>query len=163
MNNNKTPNLFLTFFGAGHSPVAPGTVGTIAAIPVAYIILHYLGLESLALLAILITLIGIKETDKYETNGGEHDSSKIVIDEVAGVWFTICMIQSIEPLWLQIALAFATFRLFDIWKPSVIGKIDRNMSGGKGVMLDDVLAGFFAGLLSLAIFKAISIYLDFIK
>lgn len=154
--NNKTPNLFLTFFGAGHSPLAPGTVGTLAALPVGYIILHYLGLESLALLAILITLIGIKETDKYEASGGEHDSSKIVIDEVAGVWFTLCMVQSIEPIWLQAVLAFATFRLFDIWKPSVIGRIDRNMSGGKGVMLDDVLAGLFAGLLSLAIFKALS-------
>ncbi|MEY4504954.1 MAG: hypothetical protein RL154_1251 [Pseudomonadota bacterium] len=156
--NSKIRNIFLTFFGAGLSPIAPGTVGTLAALPFGYALLYYFGIETLALFTILITFVGIKETDKYEAAGGEHDNGKIVIDEVVGVWLTLCMVQSIEPVWLQATLAFATFRLFDIWKPSVIGRIDRNMSGGKGVMLDDIAAGLFAGILSLLLYKVIFLF-----
>ena len=155
--NSKIRNIFLTFFGAGLSPIAPGTIGTLAALPFGFLILYYFGVGTLALLTDLITIMGIKETDVYEKESGEHDSQKIVIDEVAGVWLTLCITMSIEPMWLQGILAFVTFRLFDIWKPSVIGRIDKNVKGGNGVMLDDIVAGFFAGLLSLAIFKALEL------
>ena len=155
--NSKIRNIFLTFFSAGLSPIAPGTIGTLAALPFGFLILYYFGVGTLALLTVLITIMGIKETDVYEKESGEHDSQKIVIDEVAGVWLTLCITMSIEPMWLQGILAFVTFRLFDIWKPSVIGRIDKNVKGGKGVMLDDIVAGFFAGLLSLAIFKALEL------
>lgn len=151
--NSKIRNIFLTFFGSGLSRVAPGTVGTLAGLPFGFLIIYYFSVETLALLTVLITIAGIKETDKYEQESGEHDSEKIVIDEVAGIWLTLCMTTSIEPIWLQGILAFITFRLFDIWKPSIIGRIDRDVKGGKGVMLDDIVAGFFAGLLSLIIFR----------
>lgn len=82
----------------------------------------------------------------------EHDCSEIVIDELAGVWISVAMIGSHL---FGIALSFVLFRLFDIWKPSVIGRIDREVKGGWGVMGDDLLAGFFAGLLGLMIIGGI--------
>uniref|UniRef100_UPI00261280DD phosphatidylglycerophosphatase A family protein n=1 Tax=Helicobacter rodentium TaxID=59617 RepID=UPI00261280DD len=73
---------------------------------------------------------------------------EIVIDELAGVWISVSMFGHIA---LGIVLYFVLFRLFDIWKPSVIGRVDREVKGGLGVMGDDLLAGFFAGILGLII------------
>lgn len=147
--------LFLTFFGAGLSPVAPGTTGSLAAIPLGISLLYYFGAGTLIMLTIAITLIGIFEVNKYERVTGEHDQSHIVIDEVAGMWLAMLVTYStVTTLMypyaelLGLIFSFAAFRLFDIWKPSTIGWIDREMKGGMGVMLDDVLAGFAAGLLA---------------
>lgn len=155
--------LFLTFGGAGLSPKAPGTVGTLASLPVGVAILYYLGMETLFMVTLAITIIGIFETNKYEKLTGTHDQQHIVIDEASGMWIALMITHStaitlsypyVEVL--GIALAFGTFRLFDIWKPSTIGWIDRELQGGLGVMLDDVLAGIAGGLLSALILMGIA-------
>ena len=159
--------LFLTFFGAGLSPKAPGTVGTIASLPVGLAILYYLGMDTLLLVTFVITVIGVIEINKYEKSTGIHDHQQIVIDEAVGVWIALAMASSTATTLsysyvdiLAIALSFLTFRLFDIWKPSTIGKIDRDFDGGLGVMGDDVLAGIAGGLLSALILLGVDKILD---
>ena len=154
--------LFLTFFGAGLSPKAPGTVGTLAALPVGVVILHSLGMQTLFMLTLAITVIGIFEINKYEQQTGTHDQQHIVIDEAAGIWLSLMIAHATAVTLtyphvelLAIILSFATFRLFDIWKPSTIGWIDRELKGGLGVMLDDVVAGIAGGLLSVVILMGI--------
>jgi phosphatidylglycerophosphatase A len=146
---------FLTFFGSGLSPKAPGTVGTFVSIPFGWALAHYIGIQTLAMATFAITIIGIFEINRYEKMTGIHDHQIIVIDETAGVWLTMLITHySVQTLpvswgiWLGLGLSFVSFRLFDIWKPSSIGWIDRNLKGGTGVMLDDVLAGLAAGLLN---------------
>ena len=150
--------LFLTFGGAGLSPKAPGTVGTLASLPVGLFILYTLGMETLFLLTLAITVMGIFEINKYEKVTKEHDQQHIVIDEAAGMWITLMISVSTAVTMpypyaeaLAIILGFAAFRLFDIWKPSTIGWIDRELKGGLGVMLDDVLAGIAGGFLTVLI------------
>ena len=137
--------LFLTFFYSGLLPKAPGTFGTIAGAIVALPIIKFAPISTLILLTFLITIIAIKEIDKEESESGIHDSSYIVIDEVVGVW--IAFIISSQST-LQIVLSVIFFRVFDILKPSIIGRIDRDVKGGVGVMGDDIVAGIFAGLSS---------------
>jgi len=154
--------LFLTFAGAGLSPKAPGTVGTLASLPVGLFVLYALGLETLFMLTLAITIIGIFEVNKYEKTTGIHDQQHIVIDEAVGMWLSL-MIAYSTAITLEYAYAeyyaiffsFAAFRLFDIWKPSTIGWIDRELKGGLGVMLDDVLAGIAGGLLSVVLLMSI--------
>ena len=150
--------LFLTFGGAGLSPKAPGTVGTLASLPVGIAVLFYFGMETLFMLTLAITIIGIFEINKYEKATGTHDQQHIVIDEAAGMWLSLMIAHSTAITMsypyaelLAIIFSFAAFRLFDIWKPSTIGWIDRELKGGLGVMLDDVLAGIAGGLLSVVI------------
>ena len=147
--------LFLTFFGAGLSPKAPGTVGSLASLPVGMAIIYYLGVETLFMFTLAITVIGIFEVNKYEQATGIHDHQQIVIDEAAGMWLSLMIAYSTATAMqypyaeiLAIIFSFAAFRLFDIWKPSTIGWIDRELKGGLSVMLDDVLAGIAGGLLS---------------
>lgn len=154
--------LFLTFFGAGLSPKAPGTVGSLAALPLGIGILYSLGMETLFMLTLAITIIGIFEVNKYEKTTGEHDQSHIVIDEAVGMWLALMIADATAATFtypyaqiLGYVLSFAAFRLFDIWKPSTIGWIDRTWKGGYGVMLDDVLAGLAGGLLSALVLTAI--------
>ncbi len=154
--------LFLTFGGSGLSPKAPGTVGTLASLPVGLAILYYVGIETLFMATIVITVIGIFEINKYEKETGTHDQQHIVIDEAAGMWLSLMIAYSTAITLsypyaeiLAVLLSFAAFRLFDIWKPSTIGWIDRELKGGLGVMLDDVLAGIAGGLLSVVILLGI--------
>ena len=154
--------LFLTFGGAGLSPKAPGTVGTLASLPVGIAVLYYLGMETLFMLTLAITIIGIFEINKYENSTGTHDQQHIVIDEAAGMWLSLMIAHSTATAMpyayaeiLAIIFSFAAFRLFDIWKPSTIGWIDKELKGGMGVMLDDVLAGIAGGLLSVVILMGI--------
>ncbi len=154
--------LFLTFFGAGLSPKAPGTVGTLASLPIGFAVLYYLGTETLFMLTIAITVVGIFEVNKYEKMTGIHDQQHIVIDEAAGMWLSLMIAYSSAITMtypyaetLAIICSFAAFRLFDIWKPSTIGWIDRELKGGLGVMLDDVLAGIAGGLFSVLVLMGI--------
>lgn len=147
--------LFLTFFGAGLSPKAPGTVGTLASLPVGLLVLYYLGMQTLFLLTLVIAVVGVFEINKYEKSTGIHDHQQIVIDEAAGMWLSLMIALSAASQvgypyaeLSAIVSSFLAFRLFDIWKPSTIGKIDRDVSGGLGVMGDDILAGIAGGLLS---------------
>jgi phosphatidylglycerophosphatase A len=147
---------FITFGGAGLSPKAPGTVGSFVALIVGLLLLKVLPMETFFMLTLTITVIGIFEINKYEAKTGSHDDKSIVIDEVSGMWITLIFALSTAqtlsyPYLYEIAIvsSFATFRLFDIWKPSTIGTIDRKVKGGLGVMGDDILAGVAAGLLTI--------------
>jgi len=154
--------LFLTFGGAGLSSKAPGTVGTLASLPVGLAILYFLGMETLFMVTLAITVIGIFEINKYEKETGIHDQQHIVIDEAAGMWLSLMIVYPTALTMsypyaeiIAIIFSFAAFRLFDIWKPSTIGWIDRELKGGLGVMLDDVLAGIAGGFLSVLILLGI--------
>jgi phosphatidylglycerophosphatase A len=144
--------LFLTFFYSGLSPVAPGTAGSIAAGIVGFAILQFVGIDTLFLLTILITIIGIKEIDKYEAITKTHDDKSIVIDEVIGLWLAFALSSGTIT---QMVFSFIYFRIFDITKPSLIGKIDADVKGGLGVIGDDVLAGILAGICSAATWQII--------
>lgn len=147
--------LFLTFFGSGLSPKAPGTAGSLAAFIVGIGILYTLGVNTLFMLTLTITVIAVFEINKYETATNSHDNSEIVIDEVSGMWIAMLIVQSVLTTVDSVAVitfgyvsSFLFFRIFDILKPSTIGWIDREVKGGLGVMGDDVLAGIASGLLS---------------
>ena len=148
---------FLTVGFSGLSPKASGTVGTIASLPLGIAILMFFPPLTLFLLTILITILAVKSINQYEKETGTHDSKIIVIDELAGLWLAFSLsipgqIQEFsDEVILAIILNFVLFRLFDIWKPSIIGKIDKNVPGGLGVMGDDILAGLVAGILTAAI------------
>jgi phosphatidylglycerophosphatase A len=145
--------LFLTFFYSGLSPIAPGTIGSLAAGLVGYLILLYFPTDTLFLLAVLIRVIGIQEINKYEKATNTHDDKSIVIDEVAGLWIAFSFTSNSL---IELVLAFLFFRLYDIYKPSLIGKIDREYKGGIGVMGDDILAGILAGISTLIVFQLYS-------
>ena len=138
---------FITVGFSGLSPKAPGTVGSFVALILGLFLLEFVHPSTLFLLSLLVTVIAVKQIDIYEKELGIHDSSEIVIDELAGMWIalSICGLNS-ENILFMAPLAFIFFRLFDIYKPSVIGRIDRDVKGGLGVMGDDVIAGIFAGI-----------------
>ena len=144
---------FVTFGFTGLAPFAPGTFGSIAGALVAYPILIYLNQSTLFLLAILITLFSIKPIDIYCANTNKHDPKEVVIDEVAGVFLALSLSSGTAT---QFILSLVLFRVFDIWKPSIIGYCDKKIKGGLGVMLDDIAAGVFAGLLSLIIYMSLT-------
>ncbi|HJE03053.1 Phosphatidylglycerophosphatase A [Aliarcobacter thereius] len=138
---------FLTVGFSGLSPKAPGTAGSFVSLILALALLEFLHSSTLLLLAILISIIAVKQINIYEKEVGIHDSSEIVIDELAGMWIALSLSGiNNENILITASLAFIFFRLFDIWKPSIIGKIDRDVKGGLGVMGDDILAGVFAGI-----------------
>ena len=147
--------LFVTFFYSGLLRPAPGTWGSLSGAIVGVGIYYYIGLETLFMASILLFLASISIINSYETKSGTHDDSSIVIDEVAGVWVSISIaLSSWEQLgvdkfgWISVVLAFVFFRILDITKPSIIGRLDRNLKGGLGVMSDDMVAGLFAGLIA---------------
>ncbi|WP_373072640.1 phosphatidylglycerophosphatase A [Sulfurimonas sp.] len=150
---------FITLFYSGLSPKAPGTVGTLVSLPLGMLILIYFSAETLFMATVLITAIAIREINKYEQKSGIHDDKRIVIDELAGMWFALSVAPAISinlnevsnfenGFLIQSILSFLLFRYFDITKPSIIGRLDREAKGGVGVMADDIVAGFTAGILS---------------
>ena len=151
---------FLTVGFSGLSPKAPGTAGSFVSLIIGLFLLEFLHPSTLFLLALLITVIAIKQIDIYEKEVGMHDGKEIVIDELAGMWITlaICGINSSNVLFMA-PIAFIFFRIFDIWKPSFIGKIDRDVKGGLGVMGDDVLAGIAAGIATAGTYQLIQMFL----
>ncbi|WRB95238.1 phosphatidylglycerophosphatase A [Helicobacter pylori] len=133
---------FLTLFFSGYSKKAPGTIGSLVALLLGLPILIF-SANTLFLAAILIGLIAITQIDKEEEETKRHDSSYIVIDELVGMWLAM----AISGLSLAgVVLSFIFFRIYDITKPSLIGKIDKEVKGGLGVVADDALAGVLAGL-----------------
>jgi phosphatidylglycerophosphatase A len=155
---------FLTLGYSGLSPKAPGTVGTLVSLPLGMLILIYFDASTLFMATLLISIIAIKEINKYEEKTGVHDDKSIVIDELAGMWFALSVAPAItiaphelanleNGFLIQSILSFALFRYFDIAKPSIIGRIDREAKGGIGVMGDDIIAGFAAGVVSAAIWQ----------
>jgi phosphatidylglycerophosphatase A len=133
--------LLATGFGVGLVPVAPGTVGSIVALPVWWWLLADLDLAVVC--AVLAVLIGFGSwiIDRACRKTGVGDAGAIVLDEFVGVW--IALIAAPKTL-LGVAAGFALFRLFDIAKPWPVSWADREVRGGFGVMLDDVVAGVLA-------------------
>lgn len=138
-----SPVLWLAFgFGSGLSPKAPGTMGTLAAIPL-YLLLAKLPLMGYALVVLVSFIIGCWLCGEAAKRLGVHDFGGIVWDEFVGYWITMF---AAPAGWLWIAVGFVLFRVFDIWKPWPIRVADQQVHGGLGIMLDDVLAGIYAGL-----------------
>jgi phosphatidylglycerophosphatase A len=134
--------LLATWFGAGLLPRAPGTWGSLAALPFAWLLAAWGGWKALAAATVLATLAGWWAAAVYVRRNGRADPGEVVIDEVAGQWLTLILVPP-DP-WLY-AGGFALFRLFDIRKPWPVGWADRRLGGGLGVMADDILAGLYAG------------------
>lgn len=133
----------VTFAGLGRLPKAPGTWGTLGAIPVVFFLVQVLDPVYYLLVSFLICLVSIFIVDKYERSTKNHDSSHIVLDEVAG--FIVAM--AWLPLsWQSFLFAFLLFRFLDILKPFPIGYVDRKIKGGLGVMADDILAGIITNI-----------------
>ncbi len=132
-----------TVFGAGLSPIAPGTMGTAVAVPVAWLAA---GLSWWAFGAVTLAtiIVGIWSANGADRHWGTHDSGRIVIDEVAGYFVTMAIIDRSD--WLALGVGFVVFRFFDIVKPPPVRYLDQSLGGGTGVVLDDVAAGIY-GLL----------------
>lgn len=140
----RTPSGFLAFgFGSGLAPFAPGTFGTLAAIP-PYLLMAQLSWPGYAFMLLLTFVLGIYLCEQTSKNLGVHDHGGIVWDEFVGLWITLFMI----PFeWHWLLLGFVLFRFFDIIKPFPIKWLDQKVQGGLGIMIDDVLAGVFAWLI----------------
>ena len=150
-NNKKTLNfrmleLIATWLYSGKSPKAPGTCGSLATLPFVFALAYFYGIYAVIAFAVIISVIGIPVAGKYAQALNIKDPGQIVIDEVAGQ--TIALIFAGTNLYL-FAIGFALFRLFDISKPWLVGWADTKLSGGLGIMLDDIFAGIFAGILIL--------------
>lgn len=136
--------LLLTWFGSGWLPWAPGTWGSLAALPFAWLILSYGGRGALALAALVLFAVGCWAADVAVRETKIKDPGWIVVDEVVGQWLTL-LAAPLNPF--GYAAAFVLFRLFDIWKPWPIGLADQRLEGGFGVMADDVLAAVYAAII----------------
>ena len=134
-------------FGSGLAPKAPGTFGTLAALPL-YFLMMDLSLTSYLLLTLVVTIVGFWICDIAAKDMDVHDHGAIVWDEIAGLLITmIAAPVSITAL----VVGFGLFRFFDILKPWPIKLLDRHVKGGFGIMIDDVLAGVFAEIFLQAI------------
>lgn len=142
---------FLAFgFGSGAAPKAPGTLGTVAAIPV-YLLLAQLPMWGYLATIVIAFAVGVYLCEQTSKDMGVHDHGGIVWDEFVGFW--IAMI-ALPFHWAWILAGFILFRFFDIIKPFPIGWFDKRVHGGLGIMIDDVIAGIFA----FAILKAVHVY-----
>ena len=146
--------LFLTFFYLGLIPKAPGTFGTIGGLLSGVLILYFFPVNTLATLLVAVSIIAVFETDKYEKETNSHDPKEIVIDEVVGIWLVMCAVPFDT---ISLILGFIFFRAYDILKPSFIGRADRNLKGGLGVVADDLLAGFMAAITTLLVINLFSL------
>ncbi|MGN8392019.1 phosphatidylglycerophosphatase A family protein [Helicobacter pylori] len=145
---------FLTLFFSGYSKKAPGTIGSLVALLLGLPVLIF-SANTLFLGAIFVGLIAIAQIDKEEEETKIHDSSYIVIDELVGMWLAM----AISGLSLAgVVLSFIFFRIYDITKPSLIGKIDKEVKGGLGVVADDALAGVLAGLSALLVIHILGFF-----
>ncbi len=144
-----------TGFGVGKIPFAPGTFGSLLAVLMWIVINNLFTPFELPLiifwviLLISLLILGIFSAEFYSKKIGKDDAKEIVIDEICGqlLTFLIAVIfVDVVHDYLLIFLAFVFFRLFDITKPFIIGIVDKDVKGGIGVMLDDVLAGFSAAV-----------------
>lgn len=138
----RNPIHFLAFgLGSGAAPKAPGTFGTLAAVPIFIWLLQGLSTTEYLIMLVATSLVGIYLCGKTSKDMGVHDHSGIVWDEFVGYWITMFLAPE---GWMYIVLGFVLFRLFDILKPWPISWVDKHVHGGFGIMLDDVLAGIMS-------------------
>ena len=134
-----------TWFGCGYAPVAPGSVGSLAAVAIAIAVHAYAGAGrgTFALLAALTLFPGIWAAGVVETHQQRRDPGIVVVDEVIGQWITMVGISTLN--WKSCLAAFLAFRIFDVWKPPPVRKLER-LAGGFGIVADDVMAGLYGAL-----------------
>ena len=138
----RDPINFLAFgLGSGCAPKAPGTCGTAMAVALYFPLQAYFTTSEYVFILVVAALAGIWICDHASKVLGVHDHGGIVWDEFVGFWLTMV---AAPPGIAWVLLGFLLFRLFDIWKPWPISWLDRRVHGGFGIMIDDVLAGFFA-------------------
>ena len=155
---NKLARLIGTVFYVGHMKPAPGTWGSLVALPLGYLVFQIGGFWLFAIAIIGGFLKGWWATEQMTKGSDNHDPSEIVIDEVVGQWIALVPVFyaawsldiSALLLWPGWLAAFMLFRLFDITKPWLVGWADRR-DDAMGVMLDDVIAGIFAAISVLAL------------
>ena len=136
------PGHFLSLgFGSGLIKPAPGTWGTLAALPIWWFLLADLGIYMYISMLLITFMVGVFLCGYTAKALGTHDHGSIVWDEFVGVWIALAFMPK---TWLGLLLAFALFRFFDILKPYPIKLLDKHVHGGFGIMIDDVLAGVFA-------------------
>jgi len=137
--------LWATFFGSGLCPAAPGTAGSVAALVVAWLLVRWLGIPGwpFAVLAAALIAPAIWAAGALANRIGRQDPGLVVIDEVLGQWITLAPVADWHAAdWL---LALALFRLFDIWKPFPVRRLEA-LPGGAGIVADDLMAGVYAAL-----------------
>ena len=155
--NLKNPIHLLAFgLGSGLAPKAPGTFGTLAAIPVWWLFLQELSTPLYLAVLVVGFVLGVWLCQRTSDDLGVHDHGGIVWDEWIGLWISLLWLPWGNGLWADLSwllASFVAFRVFDILKPWPILWLDKKVAGGFGIMIDDVLAGFFAfALLQLAAF-----------
>jgi phosphatidylglycerophosphatase A len=131
-------HLLATGFGSGLSPIMPGTAGSIAAIPFWWL-MTLLPLQLYSLLVLIGISVGVYLCHRTARDMGVHDHGSIVWDEFIGMWITLMAIPAMS--WQWVLAGFVIFRIFDMWKPWPIRWFDRNVHGGMGIMVDDIIAG----------------------
>ena len=142
--------MIATVGGIGRLSYAPGTWGSLAALPLAWFLHDLAGPYAVVLAMVAVFFAGWWAAAALARRGGAHDPGYIVIDEVAG---QLVVLAVIPPDALLYGIAFGLFRLFDIAKPGFIGWADRGVEGGLGVMLDDLLAGLCGALVIYAVMR----------
>ena len=135
--------LLATWFGCGKLPRIPGTFGTLGAIPLVWLFSLF-GPMPYMLATLVFSIAAIFVSHLYEVEGGEHDASEIVIDEVAGFLVTMVWIPF---AWKYVLVGFVLFRAFDMIKPFPISYVDRQIKGGVGVVGDDLIAGILSNII----------------
>ena len=133
-----------TWFGCGYSPKAPGTVGSVAAVLIAWpCAVLGVNLHGFALISLATLPLAIVAADVVARESGRKDPQIVVVDEVLGQWLTLA--GAVRFNWRSLALALLLFRIFDILKPPPIRRIEQ-MPGGAGIVLDDMMAGVYAAI-----------------
>ncbi|MCL4402371.1 MAG: phosphatidylglycerophosphatase A [Acidobacteria bacterium] len=142
---NRLAEPIATWFGCGYSPAAPGTVGSAAAVAIAWALLRYAGWRPLwfAGLAVAVSLPGIWAASETARQRKIEDPGLVVVDEVVGQWLALAGAATLN--WKTLAAGFLLFRLFDIWKPWPVRQMER-LPGGTGIVADDLMAGLYAAL-----------------
>ena len=139
---NQLIMLAATGFGLGYSPVAPGTLGTLAALPFIWLF-TYMPRAAGTFFLVCFLLTSVFVADRAEKILGRKDPGAIVIDEMAGYWVTMCLVPVTGT---TLVAGFIAFRCFDIVKIGPVRYFEKNFSGGAGIVLDDIMAGVLAAL-----------------
>jgi phosphatidylglycerophosphatase A len=137
-------SLIATGLGIGIVPIASGSWASLAVLPVAWVIATHFGSWWLVPAGLLALVAGLWASARYCAASGEKDPSRIVIDEIAGQLIALAPVAAPDPV--IYGIGFFAFRIFDIFKPWPAGWCDRELDGAPGVMLDDIVAGFYAAV-----------------
>ena len=157
--NSKTAHIIATYFGLGLSKYAPGTMGSLGTLPLAFALIYFGGFWALLIAAIIIFPLGVKATEVVIKETGIKDPSKVVIDETVGQLLSFSLVALVASDYLIgfksfgfYLFGFMFFRFFDIVKMGPVKYFDTKVLNAYGVMLDDVCAGIFAAIALLAVF-----------